>query len=233
MFPGYRRSYVNEDYIISVIQSGGVPIIIPVTTKIEVVDEVIKSIDALILSGGHDVSPIYYGEEPYQKLGDIFPERDRFEFELLRKAKEKNIPIMGICRGAQIINAYHGGTMYQDLSYCPSEVIKHWQEHNPEMVTHTVGLVEDTLVSNLLEEKEVWVNSFHHQVIKNIPENFVVSAESKDGVIEAIESKDYSFLLGVQWHPEMLHESSKMMNRLFDGLVKKAIERRKIEWQKA
>lgn len=224
MFPGYRRSYLNEDYISSVLDSGGTPVIIPVIKDIKSIDAIVDTIDGLILSGGHDISPRFYGEEPKIKLGEIFPDRDQFEFELLKKAKEKKIPILGICRGCQIINVFHGGTIYQDLSYRTGDTIKHWQSHSPEMVTHTVELEMNSLLNNIWNVNEIWVNSFHHQTIKEVPDNFAVSARSKDGVIEAIESLDDSFLIGIQWHPEMLSNSTKEMAKLFETLISKASE---------
>ena len=222
MFPGYKRSYVNDDYILSVIKNGGIPLIIPFTEDLEVVKEQISNVDGLILSGGHDVDPAFYGEEPSQKLGEIFPERDRFDFELIKCAKEKNIPILGICRGYQIINVYHGGSLYQDLSYNKDCYVKHWQAHSPKLVTHSVKLDTDSILYKLFNENEIRVNSFHHQIIKDVGKGFKVTATAKDGVIEAIESTEYKYLVGVQWHPEMLHSSVYKMNNIFKSLIEEA-----------
>ncbi|OLR26830.1 gamma-glutamyl-gamma-aminobutyrate hydrolase family protein [Bacillus cereus] len=222
IFPGYRRSYVNEDYVNSVLQNGGIPFIIPVHTNMEVIKKQISLIDGLILSGGHDVSPFSYNEEPQQKLGDIFPERDYFDFSLIKIAKNKNIPILGICRGAQIINVYHGGTMYQDLSYMEGDTLKHWQVHTPELATHSIYIKKYSMLHSILGEEKLAVNSFHHQTIKEVPSNFEIVATAKDSVIEAIECKDYAFLLGIQWHPEMLYQNIKVMNNLFSALINKA-----------
>ncbi len=222
MFPGYKRSYVNDDYILSVIKNGGIPLIIPFTEDLEVVKEQISNVDGLILSGGHDVDPAFYGEEPSQKLGEIFPERDIFDFELIKCAKEKNIPILGICRGYQIINVYHGGSLYQDLSYNKDCYVKHWQAHSPKLVTHSVELDKDSILYKLFNENEIRVNSFHHQIIKDVGKGFKVTATAKDGVIEAIESTEYKYLVGVQWHPEMLHSSVDKMNNIFKSLIEEA-----------
>ena len=198
MFPGYHRSYVNEDYVNSVIQNGGIPVIIPVSDVTEVLDSYIDKIDALILSGGHDVCSMNYNEEPCPKMGDIFPERDKFDFALLERAEKKRIPILGICRGAQVINVYHGGSLYQDVSMCDTAAVKHWQGHFPEQVTHSVD------------------------IMKNVAPDFNVVARAADGVVEAIEHKDYPMLIGVQWHPEMMHKKSMQMNLLFNALINNA-----------
>ncbi|WP_303974683.1 gamma-glutamyl-gamma-aminobutyrate hydrolase family protein, partial [Streptococcus merionis] len=214
--------YVNEDYVLSVSKNGGVPMILPVTDEERVLDGYINSIDALILSGGHDVCPFNYGEEPSPKLGDTFPARDQFDFALLRKAKEKNIPILGICRGAQIINVYHGGTLWQDLSYADQPFLKHWQEHYPDLPTHSIRIERGSLLYQIFGEEKMMVNSFHHQVMRHVPEEFRVVARAADTAIEAIEHVNYRFLVGVQWHPEMLYLSRKEMNRLFKALINEA-----------
>lgn len=222
MFPGYHRSYVNEDYVNSVIQNGGIPVIIPVSDVAEVLDSYIDKIDALILSGGHDVCSMNYNEEPCPKMGDIFPERDKFDFALLERAEKKRIPILGICRGAQVINVYHGGSLYQDVSMCDTAAVKHWQGHFPEQVTHSVDIVDDSLLHRIVKVNRVMVNSFHHQIMKNVAPDFNVVARAADGVIEAIEHKDYPMLIGVQWHPEMMHKKSMQMNLLFTALINNA-----------
>lgn len=223
MFPGYRRSYVNEDYITSIVKNGGVPLIIPVISDRYLIEKQIEKIDGLILTGGYDISPRFYNEEPQQKLGDICPERDEFEFLLLELATKKNLPILGICRGIQILNVYYGGSLYQDLSYRKATTIKHWQAHYPSQVTHMINIDKSTKLFKILKERTLRVNSFHHQLIKNVPDNFLITAQANDGVVEAIERKDYTFMLGIQWHPEMLHQSVSRMNRqIFSALINMA-----------
>lgn len=218
-FAGYRRSYVNEDYVKSVIKNGGVPYIIPMNNDAEVIKEQVDNIDALILSGGHDVTPTLYGQQPHMKIGETSIQRDNFDFALIKAAKEKNIPILGICRGLQIINVYHGGTLYQDLSLNPNVYIKHNQVSDPTLQTHNLNINEGTKFAGYFKEKSIMVNSFHHQIIDKVAPGFVACAISDDGVVEAIESKEYPFILGIQWHCEMLHEVYEDMNIIFKKLI--------------
>lgn len=224
IFPGYRRSYVNDDYIDSIIRNGGIPYIIPFNEDEEVVKEQLLNVQGLILSGGHDVDPHNYGEEPKQKLGDIWPQRDKFDMQLLKLAEENKIPVLGICRGAQIINVYHGGTLYQDLSYRKEKTLKHNQNQTPTLLTHTVKTVAGTKIAKLLGREEMQTNSFHHQLIKDVAQNFKVSAHCVDGVVEAIENEDAT-VIAVQWHPEMLHRVVPYQNNLFKYIIDNAKKR--------
>lgn len=221
MFPGYRRSYVNEDYVDSVVQNGGIPYIIPFNENEEVVKEQLLNVQGLILSGGHDVDPHNYGEELKQKIGDVWPERDVFDIRLLKFAEENNIPVLGICRGMQIINVAHGGSLYQDLSYRKEKTLKHSQNQTPTLVTHTVKADPNSQIANILGKDEFLTNSFHHQLVKDVAPDFTVAAKCVDGVVEAIENKDAS-VIGVQWHPEMLHCVVPFQNNLFKHIINNA-----------
>lgn len=224
-FPGYHRSYVNDDYIDSVIQAGGIPFIIPFNTDKKVIADQIDQVDGLILSGGHDVDPLNYNEEPRQKLTATFPERDTFDFTLIKFAEEKQIPILGICRGAQILNVYHGGTIVQDLSYADHELLRHAQPASPTTTTHSVSVKENTIFSKLFNEHRFTVNSFHHQVLGKLADNFEVGLVAPDGVIEGFQNTTYSNLeFAVQFHPEMLHRISPIAQTIFKTIVNQAKE---------
>lgn len=224
IFPGYHRCYVNEDYVTSIVKAGGSALILPMVLDETVIETYVNSIDALILTGGHDVTPLNYGEEPLAKLGEVLPRRDRFDLMLLEKAKKRRIPILGICRGHQLLNVYHGGSLWQDLSYVDNVIIKHSQMQSPELTTHSVILKKDSKLYQIFNKREILVNSFHHQVIKNLAPEFKVVAAAKDGAIEGIEHQTYPFMVGVQWHPEMLHQSDKDMNKLFEAFISQAKE---------
>lgn len=218
-FIGYRKSYASEDYINSVTLNGGLPLILPIVDEEEIIEEYINQIDGLLLTGGHDVDPYLYQEQPKDKIGKTFHQRDRFDYLLIKYALLKQIPIFGICRGFQLLNVYFGGSLYQDLSYNPDVYIKHDQIDGPEIVSHGINLVKNTKIRDIFNCDKMRVNSFHHQILKDIAPGFIVSAYSDDGVVEAFEKEDYFFLIGVQWHPEMLHKSVKEMNKLFKAFV--------------
>ena len=221
MFPGYARAYVNDDYVDAVIMAGGTPVILPVNKDADVIDEQLTGIDALILSGGYDVNPQLYGEEPHVLLGDVCDRRDCFDAIVIQRAMEKRLPILGICRGIQILNVVFGGTLYQDCSEAEGSYIKHNQEHIPNRVSHSVHIVPDTELSYIMGDKTT-VNSFHHMAVREVAPGFRVSAVAPDGIIEGLESTNDNFVLAVQWHPEMLHRKNSEMLALFQLLVAKA-----------
>ena len=225
-FPGYERIYVNKDYVSSVISAGAVPLMIPMDATEENLRQTLELVDGMIFSGGHDIAPIRYGEEPHQKLQEICPERDDFDFLLYRLAKEHSLPILGICRGFQLMNVSEGGKLYQDLSLKNTESLKHSQGHGPSVPTHTVKVESGSKFYKILGKEEIRVNSFHHQAVKSTSENVAISGKALDNVVEAIELKNYPFGLGVQFHPEMLQAKEEDMKKIFAALVSAAKEYR-------
>ena len=225
-FPGYERIYVNKDYVSSVISAGAVPLMIPMDATEENLRQTLELVDGMIFSGGHDIAPIRYGEEPHQKLQEICPERDDFDFLLYRLAKEHSLPILGICRGFQLMNVSEGGKLYQDLSLKNTESLKHSQGHGPSFPTHTVKVESGSKFYKILGKEEIRVNSFHHQAVKSTSENVAISGKALDNVVEAIELKNYPFGLGVQFHPEMLQAKEEDMKKIFAALVSAAKEYR-------
>ena len=225
-FPGYERIYVNKDYVSSVISAGAVPLMIPMDATEENLRQTLELVDGMIFSGGHDIAPIRYGEEPHQKLQEICPERDEFDFLLYRLAKEHSLPILGICRGFQLMNVFEGGKLYQDLSLKNTESLKHSQGHGPSVPTHTVKVEPGSKFCKILGKEEIRVNSFHHQAVKSTSENVAISGKALDNVVEAIELKNYPFGLGVQFHPEMLQAKEEDMKKIFSALISAAKEYR-------
>ena len=225
-FPGYERIYVNKDYVSSVISAGAVPLMIPMDATEENLRQTLELVDGMIFSGGHDIAPIRYGEEPHQKLQEICPERDEFDFLLYRLAKEHSLPILGICRGFQLMNVSEGGKLYQDLSLKNTESLKHSQGHGPSVPTHTVKVEPGSKFYKILGKEEIRINSFHHQAVKSTSENVAISGKALDNVVEAIELKNYPFGLGVQFHPEMLQAKEEDMKKIFAALVSAAKEYR-------
>lgn len=222
MFPGYERAYVNNDYVQSVAMCDAIPYIVPMVYDEEIIREQISNIDGLILSGGHDINPLIWNEEPNIKLGGILPKRDAFDLNLLKYAIEMKKPILGICRGEQLINVGEGGDLYQDLSLIEGSYIKHDQGHLSNIATHSVQVKKDTKLYDILGEEEIMVNSFHHLGIKNLASGYIVSATAKDGLVEAIEKEGKDFIIGLQWHPEMMARDCEKMKKIFMALVKEA-----------
>ncbi|WP_027634001.1 gamma-glutamyl-gamma-aminobutyrate hydrolase family protein [Clostridium hydrogeniformans] len=224
MFPGYERAYVNDDYVKSVIKAGGIPVILPLIKDEEDIKAQLEMVDGIIMSGGHDVNPLLYGEEPSQKLGGILPKRDDFDMKLIKVAMEMKKPLLGICRGHQILNVANGGTLYQDLSFIDGCYVKHNQGSLPSIATHTVNMKEGTKLRGILGE-ETHINSFHHLAIKDVAEGFIPCAFAKDGVVEAIEKVGEEFIMGIQWHPEMMSGESENMALIFKRLIEEATKK--------
>lgn len=217
---GGRRAYVNEDYVKVVAKSNGVPFIIPMTEDEEIIELQLDNIDALLLSGGDDVDPGEYGEAAQPKLKSTLPERDRFERLLIEGALKRGLPILGICRGHQILNVALGGTLYQDLEYIEHCETPHDQYENPEPEKHKVVLEKQSILHDLFGE-EIEANSFHHLAIKEVAPKLRATAISSDGIVEGIEHVEHPFVIGIQWHPEVMvtAEQDKRMASLFREFI--------------
>lgn len=221
-----------EGYYQSVLKAGGIPVIIP-PRYVEEGDDcsdltgVLDNIDGIVFSGGGDPNPLLFGEEPVVQLHSVTPERDLQELKLVRMAYNRQIPMLGICKGIQMINAALGGTLYQDIhSQKEGGVwVKHSQDEDRRYPSHTVKVEEGTLLQKLFGKDTLQVNSFHHQACKDIAPCLRLSAISPDGIIEAIESNEHKSILGVQWHPEtfVLRDNDEMMP-IFHWLIAEAQE---------
>lgn len=202
--PGGGFIRLGLDYIKSIESAGGAPVPVAVTSK-KNLPAIIKIIRGLLLSGGEDVDPSCFGEEPLPGQGEITPLRDGLEIALARIALAKKIPVLGICRGAQVLNIAAGGGIYQDLRYKKGRLLEHMQKAPRDHPFHSISVFEETILCRALGGRRmIKVNSFHHQAIKKLGTGFRVNAVSPDGVIEGIESAAHPFALGVQWHPEAL-----------------------------
>lgn len=200
-----RNVRVRANYCAAIAKSGHVPFVISRFGDDAQLDEVVSRIDALVLSGGEDVEPKRYGEKHHPKLGKVNLGRDDFEFRLLAAARRRGIPILGICRGCQLLNVAFGGTLYQDIpSYFPESTLTHSGKR------HSIKIVPGSRLAELLGKTEVEVNSHHHQCVKAVAPGFRVVATACDGVVEAIESESEP-VMGVQFHPEgMIHDAGDM-----------------------
>ena len=193
MLPGYFD-------VIS--EAGGLPVMLPLTENERDIDILIDQCDGLLFSGGHDVSPEMYHENPDRQLGDICTERDRMEQTALEKSLAKDKPVLGICRGIQLINAALGGTLYQDLPSMHPSDINHRQERPYDHPSHWVTLVPGSPLAILIGKETLPVNSCHHQAIKDLAPDLTAMAYAPDGLVEAVYGKNCRFLWAVQWHPE-------------------------------
>jgi putative glutamine amidotransferase len=210
------------DYVEGVSEAGGVPVVLSPSLSLRAAEMLLDGLDGLLLSGGPDLDPGYYGEEPIPELGTTIPEWDALEIALLRLALERGMPIFGICRGMQILNVALGGTLYQDVpSQLGADVLNHWQTTPKCQVAHEVEVLDDSYLAEITDRQTVEVNSYHHQGIKGLADAITVAAHSADGVIEALESRDFSerWLVGVQWHPEGMRDIESGHLNLFKAHV--------------
>ncbi len=224
---GRERSAVGYDYIRAIQQAGGVPVVLPIVNEHHLIQQQIEIIDGLLLSGGYDVSPLCYGEDPKPGLEAICPERDIYEIELVQSAQRSNKPIFGICRGLQLLNVALGGTLYQDINLSIPSALQHQSKAKPDEATHAITISSQSLLHSIMNETKVLTNSFHHQAIKDLAPDLVVNAQSSDGVIEGVESPGPDFILGVQWHPELMIEKHSNMLKIFQAFLEAAKKRRR------
>ena len=216
---GEQNCKLGEGYYKSVQRAGGVPVIIPPLADTDSIINTLEHIDGLLLSGGADYNPLYAGEEPDTRLGGINSERDLPELLITQLAYNRQMPMLGICRGIQTLVMALGGKVAQDISGMAK--IRHSQDADRSEPTHSISIEADSTLYNIYGEK-IYVNSFHHQAVSDPGERFCVTARSADGVVEAIESREYKSILGVQWHPECLPAEDG--HPLFEWLVRQAAQ---------
>ena len=207
---------LGRGYYQSVVEAGGVPVVIPPVADKHVIINTLEHIDALILSGGADINPLWTGEEPSPKLHGINQERDLPELLIARLAYNRQIPMLGICRGIQTLASAFGGKVSQDI--CDVATVKHSQDADRSEATHSVTIEQDSTLFNIYKEEKLMVNSFHHQAVAETGDKFRIIAKSADGIVEAMESTEFKSILGVQWHPECMEEGLP----LFQWLVTEA-----------
>ncbi|MBF4693407.1 gamma-glutamyl-gamma-aminobutyrate hydrolase family protein [Fusibacter ferrireducens] len=212
-----------DDYVYSIEAAGGTPVILPVLKDLDQLSDLIKHLDGIIFTGGKDIDPNYYGQYPTKALGLLIPERDRFEIELAKIVlSESNIPVLGICRGCQLLTVATGGTLFQDMQYQKSTLFnhactnspKHYPIHNAQVDTHS-------LIYDIFNTDQIRVNSFHHQAIDQLGKGFKVTMSADDNTVEAIEMPPERYVVGIQWHPEMMTREHPYYLKIFTDFVKR------------
>lgn len=219
-FTGDVRSDVCKDHIDAVYKAGGIPIQIPLTDHEDLYDYYVELCDGFLFPGGPDIAPIYYKEPLRTKAGKIYHDLDRYQMGIMKRVLEKKKPLIGICRGMQLLTVAAGGTLYQDLSETGTDQEHYGTSQQWEKV-HSIKIKEGSRLHQLLGS-ELWVNSYHHQCARALGPGTLAAAVAEDGIIEAIELRDYGFALGLQWHPEMMLPAGDEMLPLFTALVEEA-----------
>lgn len=223
---GYSSTRMT--YTESVIRAGGTPMLIPITTDSTVLADIIDRLDGIILIGGDDIHPSYYNELPIEQLGEVDSLRDVYDITLIRLAARRRIPMLGICRGEQLINVAFGGSLYQDIpSQYPDTTIKHNQKAPNSVPTHRVNLLPGSVMAQITGLTELYTNSHHHQAVKHVAPGFRITAWTADSIPEAIECTTGLPIWGVQFHPETLTVAGdSIAARFFHFLINKAADSR-------
>jgi putative glutamine amidotransferase len=220
-----RWEAIRDTYTGAVHLAGGLPIILPVgEADPEAVADYLTAVDGLLFSGGEDIAPAYYGEARDERCGEPDPERDLFEIQLGRGALECRLPVLGVCRGLQVLNVAAGGSLYQDVACRPGTLAAHSASFSERgRLIHAVRILPDTRLCGVMGVAESRVTSTHHQFVRTVAPGFRVAAESlEDGIVEGIERTGDHFLLAVQWHPERMVRDHPPHLALFRALVEAA-----------
>lgn len=217
-------SKVKATYTDAIWKAGGTPVVIPMTADSLALREVLRNLDGVVLSGGGDVDPKYYGEAPHENLGTVNPLRDTYDLLLARMAHDMNIPMLGICRGMQLLNVAFGGSLYQDIpTQCPAWSLQHRARIKGEKVRHLVNIEADSQIAKMFGTTSLETNSSHHQAVKVVAPGFRIVAWATDSTPEAMESTEEYPIWGVQFHPEsMATQGDEVALRLFESFVGKA-----------
>lgn len=220
MHAGERKLEVNKSYLDSIERAGGIAICLPYLAE-EELGPVLDRLDGIVLIGGHDADPMLYRQEPHNMLGEVVLKRDVSELALIQQALQRDIPLLAICRGHQLLNIACGGTLIQDIPSQVTGAYQHAQRSARHEVTHTVQVLTERL-QTIFGATEIRTNSFHHQAVDQVGEGLIVAAVAKDGIIEALQYDRASYCISVQWHPEELSATNLYAKRLFTSFIEAA-----------
>lgn len=212
---GNRRNYVQ-----AVEYAGGLPVLIPILSDLSELDHLLPFLNGILFSGGMDIQPYHYGEQPQPLLRAVDPQLDTFEMALVHWALQRDMPVLGICRGMQLINVALGGTLYQDLAAQHPGSLQHNRSDLPRRdLAHSMSIDRGSLMMDILQARQLAVNSFHHQAVKEPGEGVRISGWAEDGVVELLEVARRRFVMGVQCHPEDMYRDVAAFTRLFQAFV--------------
>jgi len=209
-----------RNYSQSVVAAGGIPMGIPIIEDKVLVTEMLARVDGVILSGGPDILPFLYEEEMRPGIGQVDYLSDQMEIEIACQTLKSEKPTLGICRGIQVMAVAAGGTLIQDINSEISDPLVHWQKSTTDKFAHRVEVLAESKLAHILGPGNIWVNSHHHQSVRDVRGGFVITARAGDGVIEAMEHSKHPFYVGVQWHPEGTAGTDTASLGLFEALVK-------------
>lgn len=216
---GMEKSLVNSDYLDAILRVGGLPVIIPPTATAAEIDDYLEMCDGILMTGGMDVAPILYNEMPHPRCGNFDLEVDRSNLLLAQKAMDSGKPVLGICRGMQLMNIAKGGTLYQDIPSQTTGTTGHSYGYIRTDVVHKVHVKDSSYLREIFGTDELEVNSIHHQAVKDVGKDFTVTVTAPDGIVEGIEIPGKP-IFAVQWHPEMLLKGSDKMLCIFEAFIK-------------
>lgn len=216
-----NRVWVGPNYLDAIYTAGGIPIMLPLHTDKDSLKIVANVCDGFLFTGGPDISPFLYQEETLAQCGVVVPERDKMEEDLFSIIIDTDKPVLGICRGIQIFNVFLGGTLYQDIpaQFAAPIQLAHSQTSGNSVLSHSVILEKDSLLHRINPKDYIQVNSFHHQVIKDLAPSLKVAGKSIDSLIEAVYLPSKKFFLGVQWHPEHLFKTNDDAMNIFKAFI--------------
>lgn len=223
----FAKYDLKAAYADAVLRAGGLPLVLPYSDDRQVIDCWLDRISGLVITGGaFDIAPEHYGESAREGLGPVKATRTGFELALLRAALSRGLPVLGVCGGMQLLNVAFGGTLYQDIAREVPDARPHEQQHDRTQPQHPVEVRGDSVLGECVGKGQLMVNSTHHQAVHQVGEGLVATAHSPDGLVEAIEQPGQNFVVGVQWHPELMVDTVPPQLGIYRSLIGRARDRR-------